>query len=204
MARKPPSVLRKAPSQARSRVTVDIILQAAARILVHRGFEAFTTNAVAEEAGVSIGSLYQYFPNKEALIASLSKQHLDDIQATLDKGLAQVATLRFRDLVRAMVDANVSAHLINPGLHSALSDQLPDQGAHDWRVDFERRAHESVRALLNAHRKEIKVRDTDLAAYVIRRSVEACVHNAYRDRRADMKSGALSREVSELVLGYLT
>jgi AcrR family transcriptional regulator len=62
---------RKQPTQARSSETVNVILEAAARILETRGFAGYTTNAVAERAGVSIGSLYQYFPNKDALTAAL-------------------------------------------------------------------------------------------------------------------------------------
>jgi len=62
---------RKAPKQARSLATVEAIVEAAARILEERGHEAFSTNAVAEKAGVSVGSLYQYFPRKDALIGAL-------------------------------------------------------------------------------------------------------------------------------------
>ena len=62
---------RKSPVQARSAATVDAILEAAARILESEGFEGYTTNAIAKRAGVSIGSLYQYFPNKDAVTAAL-------------------------------------------------------------------------------------------------------------------------------------
>ncbi|MBE1293645.1 MAG: TetR family transcriptional regulator [Rhodobacteraceae bacterium] len=67
----PPVNPRKKPRQARAQATVDAILQASAHILVAQGFEGFNTNAVAERAGVSVGSLYQYFPNKEAIIAEM-------------------------------------------------------------------------------------------------------------------------------------
>ena len=63
---------RKRPRQDRSKATVDSILDATARVLVRHGFDGLTSNAVAEIAGCSIGSLYQYFPNKEALVAALS------------------------------------------------------------------------------------------------------------------------------------
>jgi len=66
---------RKAPRQSRSQATVTAILDATARILLERGYAAASTNAVAELAGVSVGSLYQYFPNKEALIAALQARH---------------------------------------------------------------------------------------------------------------------------------
>ena len=74
---------RKTPVQQRSRRTVDKILSAAARILVEDGYSAMTTNDVAAAAGVSIGSLYQYFPNKDALLRALVERHLDDVERSL-------------------------------------------------------------------------------------------------------------------------
>lgn len=68
---------RKSPRQQRSRNTVECILLSAARILVQSGMAGFNTNAVAKEAGISIGSLYQYFPNKQALLAALVGQKLE-------------------------------------------------------------------------------------------------------------------------------
>lgn len=205
MPRKTASFVRKEPVQARARATVDAILQAAAHILVRDGHDALTTNRVAERAGVSIGSLYQYFPNKEALVAALSKKHLDDIEATIEAALAASGRgLAFPDLVRSLIEANIAAHMIDPALHGALSDHLPDQGAADWRIAFETRVAAKVKALLQAHRKGLAVTDLDLATYVVVRSVEACVHDAWRLRRADLKSGALARDVTRLVIAYLT
>jgi AcrR family transcriptional regulator len=66
---------RRRPSQRRSQVTVTAILDAAARVFEERGFEAGTTNFVAERAGVSIGSLYEYFPNKDAMVVALVELH---------------------------------------------------------------------------------------------------------------------------------
>src|SRR5579859_1074817 len=68
---------RKEALQERSRVTVETIMRAAARILVRHGYEGATTNRIAEAAGVSVGSLYQYFPNKEAIVAALLDRHLE-------------------------------------------------------------------------------------------------------------------------------
>jgi AcrR family transcriptional regulator len=194
---------RKRPSQDRSRATVDAILEATARILVREGYEALSTNRVAADAGVSIGSLYQYFPNKEALIAALSERHLDDIERTLTAGAAAVGAKPFADIVRGMIRANVAAHLVDPELHTAISDFVPPQGAHDRRIAFTREAQARVRAILEAYRDDLAVRDLDLAAYMIVRTVEACVHDAYFNRKADMLSGALTAQVEDLVLAYL-
>ena len=78
---------RKAPRQARSQATVKAILDAAARVLVERGYAATTTNLVAERAGVSVGSLYQYFPNKDALIAALHDRHAREMNEVIDRTL---------------------------------------------------------------------------------------------------------------------
>src|SRR5258708_40228727 len=78
MARKLQTNPRKLASQERSRSTVDALLEATARILVKEGYDQASTNRVAEVAGVSIGSLYQYFPSKEALIAAVIDRHTQE------------------------------------------------------------------------------------------------------------------------------
>ena len=75
MARKPLTNPRKYASQDRSRATVDALVEATARILIREGFDKASTNRIAEVAGVSVGSLYQYFPSKEALVAALIDRH---------------------------------------------------------------------------------------------------------------------------------
>ena len=112
---------RRTPSQARSRALVDDLLEAAARVFDARGYDATTTNEVAEVAGVSVGSLYQYFPNKDALLAALASRHLEEA-APLVLDLAS----RLRDepadaerLCRALV---TTAAALNPSarLHELL------------------------------------------------------------------------------------
>lgn len=203
MPRKATAAMRKTPAQARAWATVNAILDAAAHIFAREGFAAFSTNRVAEKAGVSIGSLYQYFPNKGALIAALSKRHAEDIEAALMAASADTGRTPLKQLVRRMIESNVAAHLIDPALHAALSDHLPDQGALDWRRTFESRMRTRVRGVLEAYKRELRVKDLDLATYIVMRSVEACVHEACRQRPADMQSGALTDAVSDLVLSYL-
>jgi len=79
MARKPLTKPRKHASQHRSRATVDALIEATARILVKQGFDSASTNRIAEQAGVSVGSLYQYFPGKEALVAAVIERHQQDL-----------------------------------------------------------------------------------------------------------------------------
>src|SRR3546814_3035933 len=83
MTRKPLINPRKNPSQERSRATVNALVEATARILVKEGFDKASTNHIAELAGVSVGSLYQYFPGKEALVAAVVERHNLEIMQTV-------------------------------------------------------------------------------------------------------------------------
>src|SRR5260370_3189 len=91
MARKLQTNPRKLASQERSRSTVDALLEATARILVKEGYDQASTNRIAEVAGVSIGSLYQYFPSKEALIAAVIDRHTQEGSEVSSNHLVEVA-----------------------------------------------------------------------------------------------------------------
>ena len=83
---------RKRPLQRRSRSTVDVILEAAAQVLERDGSATTTTDMIAARAGVSIGSLYQYFPNKDAALLALTQQHAEAARAVLEPLLAEIVT----------------------------------------------------------------------------------------------------------------
>ncbi|MDZ4776156.1 MAG: helix-turn-helix domain-containing protein, partial [Alphaproteobacteria bacterium] len=88
MGLKPAPEPKKTPRQSRSAATFEAIIEAGARILREGGYEALTTNRVADLAGVSVGSLYQYFPNKEAILVEMVCRHLTDLGA----GIATIAS----------------------------------------------------------------------------------------------------------------
>ncbi len=201
--RKMQPILRKRPEQDRSRATVEVILDAAARILVRGGYEAFTTNRVAEKADVSIGSLYQYFPNKESLLGELMRRHTIAIESGIEAVAPQAQDPPFADVVRAAIEHIVRAHLVDPELHRVLSE-TPPLGKLDWEATFAERLAARVKAAFEARRSEIVVRDLDLAVYVVTRAVEAVVHNAATERLSDLKSGVLTDEVTRMLVGYLT
>lgn len=113
---------RKMPKQTRSAQTVEAILDAAAGVFGERGYGGGTTNHIAERAGVSIGSLYQYFPNKDAILAGLMERHVSDGRREMTVWIARAS----RDgqspqlLVRGLIEIMVSDALIDPGLHRVL------------------------------------------------------------------------------------
>ncbi|WP_144143502.1 TetR/AcrR family transcriptional regulator [Paraburkholderia sp. BCC1884] len=104
---------RKAPVQRRSAQTVEAVLEAAAQILETQGFEGYTTNAVAERAGASIGSLYQYFPNRDALTVALIERETGPLLADIEAAALLEGS---RDCVRALVRAAVAHQMRRPEL----------------------------------------------------------------------------------------
>jgi AcrR family transcriptional regulator len=117
---------RRDPAQERSRQTVDAIVEAAGQLLVEQGRLGVTTNAVAERAGVSIGSLYQYFPNKEAIFASLQERHRDQVIPLIQHMLARLADpgLDLVDVMVGLMRAMAELHADAPARLRAISDEL--------------------------------------------------------------------------------
>jgi AcrR family transcriptional regulator len=128
---------RKQPRQARAQATIDAIIEAAAQLIDAHGLDGFNTNAVAERAGVSIGSLYQYFPNKDAIMAALIRRTQEERARALGGVLAQEHA-SLADLVRAVVRAVNRQHREQSLLAAAIDHEearLPVQDEIDGYLD---------------------------------------------------------------------
>ena len=104
------------------------ILEATVRVLVREGYEGATTSRIAEVSGYGVGSLYDYFPNKEALVAALIEHHAQRMVAVVESTFHGHADSPLPVAVRAWVEAGVEAHLANPELHKVLVEQVPRVG----------------------------------------------------------------------------
>jgi AcrR family transcriptional regulator len=197
------TVPRKLPRQDRSRATVDAILEAAARVLVKEGFERTTTNRVAEAAGVSVGSLYQYFPSKEALVAALVDRHNEEMRAEVLAALERVRTLSLEQAVRAMVELCVSAHAVQPELHRVLMEQVPRTGRLARVAEFEVQMRGIIVAYLEQHRAHLRVTDLELAAFLAAAAVEAVTHGAVLYHPHRLRDPAFLDEATAMVVRYL-
>jgi AcrR family transcriptional regulator len=197
---------RKTATQQRSRLTVDALLEATARILLKEGYDRASTNKIAAEAGVSIGSLYQYFPSKEALVAAVIERHIGEMMQLVREALAKAAALPIREATRALVKVMTDAHRVNPRLHRALVEQVPRVGQLEKIQDIDREAHALVHRYLEAHRDALAVADLELAAFICVTTVESLTHAAvvYRPEAVrDGKAEAFIDEVSLLLNRYL-
>jgi AcrR family transcriptional regulator len=206
MARKPQTNPRKQASQDRSRATVDALIEATARILIREGFDKASTNRIAEVAGVSVGSLYQYFPGKEALVAALVDRHNQKVMQAVRGELAEAMHLPVERAVRKLVAVAVKAHRIDPRLHRVLAEQIPRVGRLEKIATFNQENYTVFRIYLESRRDEVRNVDPELAAFVCVTSIEALTHTAVLDRKiaSDEAMEALIDEATRLIVGYLT
>jgi AcrR family transcriptional regulator len=206
VARKMHTNPRKFALQKRSRVTVNALLEATARILVREGFDKASTNRIAEVAGVSVGSLYQYFPSKEALVAALIDRHNQEVVQAIQGELAEAVDLPIEQAVHKIVALAVKAHRIDPKLHRVLAEQIPRVGRLEKVETFNRQNYALLAAYLERHRDEIRAVDLGLAAFVCVTSIEALTHTAVLHEKivSDKAMAVLIEEATRLVVGYLT
>jgi AcrR family transcriptional regulator len=202
-ARRPVTVPRKNASQERSRATVDTLLAATARVLVKEGYDHASTNKIALAAGVSIGSLYQYFPTKEALVAAVIERHIGEMMDIVRASLIRVAPLPLREAARELVRVMIEAHRIEPRLHRVLVEQIPRVGNMEQIERVDEEAITLVRAYLEAHRDEVGVDDLDMAAFLAVSSVEAMTHVAVLRRPELLDDPRFVDEVTALVVRYV-
>jgi AcrR family transcriptional regulator len=206
MARKLNTNPRKSASQQRSLLTVNTIVEATARVLMKEGYDRASTNKIAAVAGVSIGSLYQYFPSKEALVAAVSERHSQEVLRLMHNALAKVAALPIEAAAREFVSAAIEGHRVNPKLHRVLAEQIPRIGRLENVEAINREVHALIRGYLDAHRDEIDVADLDLAAFICVTTVEALTHTAVLHRPdvlTDGKADKFVKEITDLVVRYL-
>lgn len=206
MARKPLTKPRKIATQQRSRTTVDALVEATARILVKEGFDKASTNRIAEVAGVSVGSLYQYFPSKEALVAAVIERHQQKLMRTVRNELGDALALPVEQAIRKLVAVAVKAHRIDPKLHRVLAEQIPRVGPLETLETFNRENYTLFKTYLERHRAEVGVDDLDLASFVCVTAIEALTHNAvlhYPTVLSDEMMETLIDEGARLVTGYL-
>jgi AcrR family transcriptional regulator len=183
---------------------VRVILDAAARVLARDGYEKASTNRIAEKAGVSVGSLYQYFPNKDALVRALLEEHLADALARRPAALADSAvSLSLRERVGLAVQWHLDVHAANPALHQVLTQQAPRVLGEETLRRLERASHEHLEQILRPYRAELRPRDLSLAAFLYSQCLEAMTHGAVLHHPDRVKDPALAREMTELLVRFL-
>lgn len=213
MASREPLTPRRKPQQARSRELVRAIAMACERILAEEGAAALTTNRIAEVAGVNIGSLYRYFPNKEAVIAEVYELQLQDLAAQYEDAWEAAqggpGPRSLGDAVCAHIAGNAAMHQrllrIDETFYRAYQRDFDLGERHSERFDrtFLEQAERWLRDQLELHRDEVVVDDLDMAAFIVARSVAGALRSAARDQPSRLADPAFMDALERMALLYL-
>jgi AcrR family transcriptional regulator len=195
---------RRRPVQERSLATVSAILGAAAQVFERHGYAAGTTNRIAERAGVSIGTVYQYFPNKDAILVALVHQHLAESTAALQPHLDRLNSgAGFDDVLPGIVQAMVAMHALAPGLHRVLFEetQLPPT----LRVELNELEDQLVDMAAQAIAADPSTApdDPSVTARVVISAIEGLTHRLVLRPPPGITPDAIAHEITALVRAYL-
>ncbi|MGP2441107.1 TetR/AcrR family transcriptional regulator [Streptomyces sp. JW3] len=194
---------RKQPRQVRAELTRQRILDAAAHIFEEYGYAAGTTNRIAERARVSIGSLYQYYPNKDAILVELVTRHLEAGEASVARYLAEGLPESLEGILRVFVRAAVENHVADPQLLRVMAEEAPRAPELLAKVNaYEEERVRYGRELLERH-PEVRVTDTEAAARLLVTTVELVVHKIC-SAPVPLETGRLEDELVAMLHRYLT
>ena len=139
---------RKTPVQARSTVTVEAISEATIQVLLSLGPDRLTTTRVAERAGVSVGTLYQYYPNKSSLLFAVLELHMKRVTASVETACVTAHHMPLADMIKRMVEAFVNAKMERPDVSVALYRVSPDIGGPELIKRVTQRTRKAVGEML--------------------------------------------------------
>ena len=196
---------RKRPVQQRSRFTVDQILEAAAHVFAERGYAGATTNHIAERAGVSIGSLYQYFPNKDTVLVALHARHMESASEVLRRMMEEALSEKKAPeyLLRRFVRQIVEMHASEPALHHVLLYEGPRTPELSKKLHtIEDSMAYAVEQML-AERGGISRLHAKHAAYLVVHVVENMAHEYVIHPPPDMPIDVFVEELVTMLSGYI-
>lgn len=200
---RPPADLRRTPQQDRSRAMVERIIRAGQTVLLRDGYEKASTNRVAGEAGISPGSLYQYFPDKEAILAAVVERYSAELSARLTAVLADRLEEPGPALVRSTLDGLLDALQENVEFLRLVVEQLP-RAQHGRRVaDLEQRIGDLVAAYLAINKPRTGVAEPATSAWIVVRLVEHLTVQ-YVLEAPPIARERFVDELTVLVLSYLS
>jgi AcrR family transcriptional regulator len=196
--------VRKLPRQARAQASVNAVLEATVQVLEREGVDAATTTRIAEVAGVSIGTLYQYFSHRDAIFNALQDREFERALALLE-GILSSGNLEQspREIVTAVVKGLAATYAACPGLHRMLAIEGLRVAKAERVYAFDLRVIGIIRHFLSASSAPIRRRNVDAAAFVAYQSVRATMLASLLERPPGLGQEELISEVADLVLRYL-
>lgn len=195
---------RKSAKQERAQLTVEAILEAASQVFERHGYAHATTNRIAERAGISIGSLYQYYPNKDAILVALARRHLSDGMAVLGPQVQRLTGEEpWEEVLPGIVDAMVQMHAVAPMLHRCLFEETRLPRAVRDELEALEDALIEITASAIAADPSIARGDVRLAAAIVVNTIEGLTHRLVLHPQAGADRERVAAEITTLVRAYL-
>jgi AcrR family transcriptional regulator len=183
-----------------------VILEAAADVFADKGYSSATTNKIAERAGVSIGSLYQYFPNKDSILVGLRERHLSDVHLVVQRSMLNLAdvTIPIHEALDSLIRGLIDLHGENPKLTRALSDEvvpphLIDEVQNKKEADHYARETEKILG----RRSDVRSGNLPAMAHVLVQTTEALTRWFVHEAPPSLNKEDFVEETLRLLTGYI-
>jgi AcrR family transcriptional regulator len=194
---------RKKPSQARSKTLVSSIYEAATRVLPKTGYEGVTTNQLAKIAGVSVGSIYQYFSNKDEIFALLLEKNLVEAKDVIDTVIQSKKDVPLEDFIADSISTVVDLNLNNQALFARLFIQAPRLNRVKKVMEVRDQFVEVLVGILKSRSQEVRPQNIELSAYTAVHAVMGVIQSVVINPPPTLDRAALKAELTDLALRYL-
>lgn len=195
--------VRRRPRQARAQDTVEIICEATARILQREGRAALNTNHIAERAGISVGTLYQYFPNKEAILVAMARNELARDEAEVIKALTDPPHDGETDLVRRAIRVLINAYSKRREARRIAFETLISEGLGDELAQAVQKVAQKVGAESHRLLPDRAAPITESNLFVITRAVSGVLRSASQEQSPLLGTMEFEDELVKLVWSYV-
>jgi AcrR family transcriptional regulator len=194
---------RRVPSQSRAQETLELILAGTRAVLVERGYGGTTTNHIAERAGISIGSFYQYFDGKEDAIRELLGRHHQEGEALLAAELGATRDLGLREQIERTVHAIFTFHCERYELCNVFYNELPRDGAYQSVTEHFDRSARIIEMFLTARKDEVRITDPRMAADIVVHAMVGAFFGTDRKLKEKAQRARFHEEIRDMVTLYL-
>ena len=196
---------RKAPSQSRSRTTVEAIKQAAREMVAAEGFSGSSTSTtlIAERAGVSVGSLYQYFPTREAIFLALFEETSAEMTVTMKKVMVRIIDQSLEKSVPQVMRQLLMLYREHELVLLKMVTQIPELKLATQPVSFENMIFDTIRIAVGHWTPGLSMRELDRRAFFLREIILGCIHRYINDAPENVTEKAFIDDLAEIVLHYV-
>ncbi|MDK4791065.1 MULTISPECIES: TetR/AcrR family transcriptional regulator [Acinetobacter] len=193
---------RKSPVQARSTATIEVLHEATIQVLLKEGIVKCNTTRIAERAGVSVGSIYQYYPNRDSLLAAVLQRHLDSVAEKIEELCLRYEKTSIKTLISALVDEIILAKLSNPEESKALYAISGERGGLDLSKRMNDRMLAAVSNLLESA-SDIEFDDSQIVAEFVLGAIMGLIRRVLENQVTDKVEQVLESHLKLMVVAYL-